>query len=289
MTNEDLEDHPIVGTLAQINGAKEWDELKEAHGTPETSTQLDRIFGFADLVGQRIAATPASLISETGLRALATTLAAVLAELTAFRTDAAATHLATAVTSVDQTGLNQLWALPIASTPAGPIELGRLADDYQNKLQGIVSFLSGAQSELSSANDTLAQQLARQSDQITALAVLLAQQKTDAQATNAEVKRDYAKAEQELRDKFQAALDALVDNGADTIKQQTKNVSTICITASRRLRPSTSPNSKASETKQPVSFKSWAISVSPVTIRRSPRPKEGWQTLGAGSHWAYSQ
>ncbi len=124
------------------------------------------------------------------------------------------------MTTIDQQGLNQLWALPISPTPEGSVELGRLADDFQNRIQGIVSWFENKRGELSSENTRLAEQLAQQASQITQLGDLIAQQKADAQATNAEVKRDYAIAEQELREKFQTTLDAQVSQGTEIVSQQ---------------------------------------------------------------------
>ena len=202
MDAKDIDAHPIHSTLSQLRAARDRPELLDIAPESSNAWMLQKVFQFLELVRFRLDATPRTLISVTGLTSLNNALAAVLTELTNYKANPSPSYLENAVNHVDQTAMNSLWAIPGQATQEGKAELGQIANAFYEQVQAILSKIEAEKAELQERLDETVRQVREQAEQIKESDRQIAQQKADAAAISAELKRDFTVIDQEFRTKF---------------------------------------------------------------------------------------
>lgn len=207
MTPEQVKSHQVHADLEQLVAAGQWEELIEIKPDSPEAWQMERVLQFATLARQRLAGTHAALTSVAALSALQRAVAQANTELASFRSSKNFGHILNAANALDAAGFSALSQVLGADTASNQAALGEIADQYMARAHKMLASLEEAKTTLAKQNEALAVQLAEQAAQIKTLSETVVQQKADAQATTAEVKRDYALAETDLRKQFQDSLE----------------------------------------------------------------------------------
>lgn len=206
MDANDIDQHPIHDTLAQFRAARAWPEFDL---TPETGNSwlVQKVFQFTDLVKERLDATPNTLISLAGLSSLNSALQSALSELTSFKANPTPTALQNAVTHIDQTAMSSLYSLPGKASSEGTAELGQIANAYYQQIQSLLRKIEEEKQELDTGITDSVRTIEVLANDIKEAEKQIAQQKSDAAAVAAELRRDFTKTDQEFREKFGALTD----------------------------------------------------------------------------------
>lgn len=206
MTAADINDHPLRDTLRQIREARNWEQVLETTPGTNSAWLLERIFQFGDLVVQRLDGTPPFLISGTGLASVNNALQAVLTGLNNFRAAPSESALVEANQSID-TAMQSLWAIPTTVVGDAQTAMAQASVAYFEQAQKSIAMVGQKTDELAERLDGLSIAVAEAGRLAGLVGDTIAQQKTEAGAINAEVKRDFAKTDLEYRERFSTLVD----------------------------------------------------------------------------------
>lgn len=206
MALESLKNHPLKGTLAQFENLVATASSEDLSASEEEAAHLRRMTWFALMLSHRLSTTPIEQVSAHGLSLLNETLTQASNSLQSYLGDKSIGHINAAMKIIDRNAFQNLWALP--APVAGGAEARALLEGFSNQVQQVIDHLQEARSKAESEIATFADQMEVLKSKIDALSDAVTTQKSSALTTSAELKRDYANTERELRDQFQALIEA---------------------------------------------------------------------------------
>lgn len=219
MTPAQIEEHPVRDTLRQIREARNWNEVLEADANTLAPWLLERIFQFGDLAIQRLDGTPIFLVSLSGLNSINNALQSALSSLNAFKQTRSEGPLVEANQAVDA-ALQSMWAIPTTVVGDAQTAMAEAARAYFEQCEKAMGVVRQKADELDERLDGLSASITEADRTTGVVSEALAQQRVDAGAINAEVKRDFAVTDREYRDKFGALIEEHKTAHAQSVADQ---------------------------------------------------------------------
>jgi hypothetical protein len=206
--SEDLiKNHPISQTIKSLRVGLVLEKLDVTTVVNDVSVfwVKKRITRFLDLIESHLAVEQ-SLVSVHGLNQLQAAFRSIHSQVTAYQSNRDAQHLYQANIYFDQSVLPLMWAVPTLTPKQAIAALTKSSEEMARQVQVL---LAATQKEAIGTTEQLSRlekELTSGQERLDGLKAEIVQQKAEGAATSAEVRKEYAQTEQELRKDFAALL-----------------------------------------------------------------------------------
>lgn len=228
MDETKIRQHAAFVSLKQLQEAKTWPEIPSLTANPAAAWQWQRFLHFLTLIEDLFASTPMQQLSMVGLDALNSVFQNCYANLSAFRTQQQQTYLDQALSYIETTGYQHLWAFgPTSNSKAFP---KKLIDELVQHAQQTIAMLSAERLTQETAIAGLRDEVTDVRKELTAAKKRIDAEQVRVAAVSDEGRAQFAKTVNDLTAKFEtnlnqygSAFSSLSDDATKALDQLTTN------------------------------------------------------------------